>query len=95
MADLLEACMMICFGLSWPMSIRKSYLARTTKGKSLFFLVMITLGYVCGIIAKIVTNSITYALVFYCINLCMLIIELLLYARNAHLDKAREELGTF
>ena len=37
MSDLLEALMIICFGLSWPISIRKSYTARTAKGKSLFF----------------------------------------------------------
>lgn len=93
MANILEACMMVCFGLSWPMSILKSYKARTTKGKSLFFLIMITSGYVCGIIAKIVVNNITYVLVFYCINLCMLIVELFLYARNRKLDQFREELG--
>ena len=35
--DLLEALMILCFGLSWPISIRKSWISRTAKGKSLFF----------------------------------------------------------
>ena len=35
--DLLEALTIFCFGLSWPISIRKSLVSRTAKGKSLFF----------------------------------------------------------
>ena len=34
--NLLEALMILCFGLSWPISIRKSWISRTAKGKSLF-----------------------------------------------------------
>ena len=36
-SSLLEAAMILCFGLSWPISIRKSWVAKTAKGKSLFF----------------------------------------------------------
>lgn len=50
--DLLEALMILCFGLSWPISIKKSYTSRTAKGKSLFFEVFIWFGYVFGIIRK-------------------------------------------
>ena len=46
MSDLLEALMIVCFGLSWPVSIYKSYTSRTAKGKSLFFEVFIWIGYV-------------------------------------------------
>lgn len=38
--DLLEALMIICFGLSWPISIRKSWTSKTAKGKSLFLNVL-------------------------------------------------------
>ncbi len=31
-ADLLEALMILCFGVSWPISIRKSWVSRTAKG---------------------------------------------------------------
>ena len=34
--DLMEAVMILCFGLSWPISIRKSWVSRTAKGKSLY-----------------------------------------------------------
>lgn len=91
MAQLLETGMVILFGCSWPISILKAYRARTTTGKSLLFLILISLGYVCGITSKIISDNITYVFFFYCLNLCMLITELLLYARNKKLDLARAE----
>ena len=36
--DLFEALTIFCFGLSWPISIRKSYISRTAKGKSHYVL---------------------------------------------------------
>ena len=51
MAELLEAVMLICFGLSWPMNAWKSFKARTAAGTSWQFLGLITLGYVAGIAA--------------------------------------------
>ena len=91
MSEILEAAMVICFGLSWPISIRKAYLARTTRGKSLAFLILITVGYVCGISAKLLAGNITYVFFFYVLNLCMLLTELALYARNLRLDRQRAE----
>ena len=55
--DLLEALTIFCFGLSWPISIRKSIISRTAKGKSLFFEVFLLIGYACGIIRKIIQVS--------------------------------------
>ena len=52
--DLLEALTIFCFGLSWPISIRKSIISRTAKGKSLFFEVFLLIGYACGIARKII-----------------------------------------
>ena len=52
MTDLLEALMVVCFGLSWPISIHKSWTSRTAKGKSLFFECFIWIGYVFGIVRK-------------------------------------------
>ena len=79
MSEILEAAMVICFGLSWPISIRKAYLARTNQGKSLAFLILIT--------AKLLSGNITYVFFFYVLNLCMLLTELGLYARNLRLDR--------
>ncbi len=43
-SHLLEALMILCFGLSWPLSIYKSWTSRTAKGKSLYFEVFIWIG---------------------------------------------------
>lgn len=94
MAEILEVCMVLCFGISWPASIIKSYRARTAKGKSLLFIVMIGIGYVCGIAAKLFhffeTDELRYPIYFYILNLLMIITELVLYFRNRRLDAARE-----
>ena len=45
MAEALEAIMLICFGLSWPMNAYKNFKARTAAGTSWQFILLITLGY--------------------------------------------------
>ena len=94
MAELLEIVMIVSFGASWPLNVIKSYKARTTKGKSLPFLLLIFFGYIAGITSKLINQSYMqqfsikwYVLVFYCLNLIMVGIDLLLYARNYKLDK--------
>ena len=56
MSEILEIIMIVSFGASWPMNVMKSYKARTAKGKSLAFLLLIFFGYIAGIISKAVTN---------------------------------------
>ena len=41
MAEIFEIIMIVSFGASWPLNVMKSYKARTTKGKSLPFLLLI------------------------------------------------------
>lgn len=91
MSEIFEAIMVICFGLSWPLSVYKSFKSRTAKGKSLFFEVFICLGYVSGIIGKIINHNITYVFAFYILNLVMVSIDLCLYYRNAKLDRQNKE----
>ena len=91
MSELLEIIMVVSFGASWPFNVIKSYRARTTKGKSLQFLVLIFFGYICGIISKLTAESFKwYVLFFYVLNLIMVGADLLLYIRNSKLDKAAE-----
>ena len=87
-AEILEILMVVCFGFSWPMNVMKSYKARTTKGKSLGFLIMICIGYVCGIASKIIGGSFKwYVMFFYVLNLCMVLLDVAMYARNYRLDQ--------
>lgn len=71
MAEILEAIMVISFGISWPISILKTLKSKTAAGKSPLFITFIVFGYVCGIISKIISNNITYVFFFYCLNLVM------------------------
>jgi hypothetical protein len=98
MAELLEIIMIVSFGASWPLNVIKSYRARTTKGKSLPFLCLIFFGYIAGITSKLVNDAYMaaivekwYVLFFYVLNLIMVGADLLLYVRNARLDKAAEK----
>jgi hypothetical protein len=90
MAEILEAAMVISFGISWPMSIIKSYRSRTNQGKSIIFILLIMLGYICGIFSKIFANAITYVFAFYVINLVMVGIDCALYLRNVRFDQKRK-----
>ena len=81
-AEILEALMVICFGLSWPTSIVKSLRSRSTKGKSLLFMIFIDIGYIFGIVGKILSGSITYVFIFYVINFFMVLTDILIYFKN-------------
>ena len=79
--------MLICFGLSWPISVVKAYKARTTKGQSLPFILLIITGYIAGISAKIINNQFNYVLIVYIINLAIVLFNVVVYIRNYRLDK--------
>ena len=103
MTNLLEALMILCFGFSWPISIRKSWISRTAKGKSLFFEFFIWIGYVFGIARKVILwmeagaagtslGRLFYlGWFFYIPNIVGIFLDMALYFRNVKLDKAREK----
>lgn len=84
--SIFEAIMLLCFGMAWPMSIYKSYKSKTTKGKSLFFLIIIMVGYMSGITHKLINNR-DIVMVLYILNLLMVSADTVLYFRNARLEK--------
>ncbi len=91
MSEILEAAMIICFGISWPMNIIKSLKTKTTKGKSLIFLIFIFVGYIAGVSSKLVSGNITYVFAFYVLNLVMVGIDMVLYYFNHKRDLAVEK----
>ena len=74
-----EWIMLLCFGLSWPISVYKSVKTKSTQGKSAVFMIAIVIGYVSGITGKLVNHDISYVLILYCINLCVVCIDLALF----------------
>lgn len=97
-AELFGAVTIFCFGLSWPLSIRKSIVSKTSKGKSLMFEVFVLIGYAFGIFRKIIQVAALDArgfifylgFFFYVMNFVMIAIDIVLYFRNAKLDKMGE-----
>lgn len=83
-----EVIMLLCFGLAWPFSIVKSYRSKTSEGKSLFFLMILVLGYISGIINKFV-NTFDYVVFFYTFNLILVSADVVLYFRNSKIDKVK------
>ena len=87
MSELFEFFMVFLFGLSWPITIRKSWTARTAKGKSILFSMLVWVGYLCGVIGKLVSGRVTYVFLFYVINLCSVTVDICLSLRNLRLDR--------
>ena len=87
MALVLETIMIALFGFSWPNNILKTLQNKSTKGKSLMFLVLIDIGYACGIASKFIklfeSNGEGWlfylSLAVYILNFIMVSIDLTLY----------------
>lgn len=96
--NLFEAITIFCFGLSWPISIRKSIKSGTAKGKSLFFEVFLLVGYAFGILRKIIQMTVIgesgflfyLSFFFYILNFIEISIDAILYFRNKRLDAEAE-----
>lgn len=101
-ASIMEMLMVVCFGLSWPLNVRKAWKARSTKGISLYFYFLIWIGYVFAIIGKfcsiyyyceVVKTAASwtevvkwYVLLFYFINFAMLSVAIYTYFRNKKIE---------
>ena len=87
-AEILETIMLICFGLSWPINVYKNIRDRTAKSMSLGFILLIIVGYIAGITAKILMGRINYVLAVYVLNLAIVTVNLVVYFINRNLDKS-------
>ena len=85
-----EAAMLLCFGLSWPINIAKSWKSRTARGKSLLFECCVIVGYCCGLAGKILGGNITYVVAVYILDILMVSTDLVLTLRNVSLDRAAD-----
>ncbi|MEI6519052.1 MAG: hypothetical protein WCO98_03280 [bacterium] len=83
--------MLVCFGFSWPFSIFRTWKSRSSKGKSPYFLWLIILGYLSGIIYKL--NNLDVVIFAYIANLLMVSFDLVLCYRFRDKDvKIKEEI---
>ena len=86
-AVVLEATMIILFGISWPFNLVKSIRTKSTKGKSLIFLVLVDCGYIAGIMSKFFSTSFDWStswwvFMIYVINFTFVTSDLIVYFIN-------------
>jgi len=72
--------MLVCFGLSWPISIAKALRTKRVEGKSPLFMAVICVGYLSGILHKLLF-SLDWVIALYALNLMMVATDLYLYYR--------------
>lgn len=91
LAKLFEVGMLAMFGVSWPLNLVKSIRSKTTKGKSLIFLILIDIGYILGMTSKFVSPIFSWStdwwvFAIYVINFSFVTADLVVYFIN----KSRE-----
>jgi hypothetical protein len=84
--SLFEIIMLLCFGAAWPVSLWKSWTSRTNAGKSVAYLCIIVLGYVAGIIHKVL-NDPDLVTFLYALNMTMVSADIVLWFRNDRLAR--------
>lgn len=94
MAEILEAVMLVCFGLSWPVSLMKNIRLKSAKSMNISFTLFIILGYIAGITAKCITGQFTYVLVIYILNLVVVSGNVAVYFINRKYDRKHTEKGS-
>jgi len=85
-----EVLFLLCFAVSWPVSIIKSIRTKVVIGKSPLFMSLVILGYIFGIIHKVLNNFdvVTW---LYAFNALLVATDLVLYF--AYIGKNRKEMG--
>ncbi len=83
--------MLICFMAAWPMSTVQLWKSKTAKGTSLTFMIVIEIGYICGMVSKFVSNDVTYVLLFYLLNFAIVLLNIFIYFRNLKYDAMAEK----
>ena len=87
----LEAGMLVCFGISWPFNIAKSLRSRTAKGKIVIYEILVVVGYFFGLAAKIILGDVNYVMIFYIVDILMVTTDIILTLRNRRLDRERDK----
>ena len=86
-----EIAKLCLFGCSWPFNIAKALRAKTAKGKSVVFELLVLVGYLIGLFGKFYayrqTGTLAYSTWFYIADILMVSVDLVLYCINTRRDK--------
>ena len=83
-----EIIMLICFGISWPVSIYKSLRTKVVVGKSPLFMGFIAAGYLAGIVHKYYFDW-NWVAALYFLNFILVVTDLVIYYRYLPRDRVR------
>ena len=78
-----EVVMLVCFGAAWPLSIYRSWVTGSNGGKSLFFLIVILVGYLAGILHKLFENY-DRVIFLYVLNCVLVSIDISIFLFNQY-----------
>jgi len=78
--SIFEAIMMLCFGASWPFQVAKTYKTKNVEGKSILFLWLVMIGYISGMIHKVLHNF-DWVIYLYLLNLLLVATDTFFYYR--------------
>ncbi len=84
-----EVLFLLCFAVSWPLSIAKSLRTKIVIGKSPIFMSLIILGYIFGIIHKALYSH-DIVIWLYVFNAVLVATDLVLYF--TYIGRNRKEL---
>jgi hypothetical protein len=87
--SIFEILMLLCFGAAWPFSIQKSWTSKSNRGKSLFFLYVLFVGYAMGILNKLLVRF-DGVVWLYALNGLMVGADIVLWYRNRSLERGTE-----
>jgi hypothetical protein len=73
-----EIGMLVCFGISWPISMIKSIRTKLVIGKSPLFMAIVILGYIFGFTHKCI-NHFDWVSWLYALNGILVAVDLMLY----------------
>lgn len=88
-----EIGMLVCFGASWPFSVYKTWTTKNYTGKSFVFLWLVIIGYLSGIVHKIMFSR-DWVIALYALNCLMVVADLLLcytYKARAERNAAKQQ----
>ena len=93
MAQILETIMLVCFGLSWPISLVKTIRDKEKTG-NLPFMCLILLGYAAGIISKLMTVGANLVFFVYLLNIFMVLANLAVTVKRHYTAKQPSHVPT-
>lgn len=84
--SIFELIMLVCFGVSWPITIVKTIRSKTVKGVTPVFYILIFAGYTSGTIYKMFFNF-DYVFLVYIFNLMAVSLQIFLYFYYSKMEK--------